>query len=32
MNILAANGFTQLFHMLGGITAWTAAGYPTVHE
>jgi rhodanese-related sulfurtransferase len=32
MNILAANGFTQLFHMHEGITAWTAAGYPTVHE
>lgn len=32
MNILAANGFTQLFHMHEGITAWTAAGYPIVHE
>jgi parallel beta-helix repeat protein len=26
--ILVDNNFTQVYNMLGGITAWTAAGYP----
>lgn len=30
VNILEANGYTQLFHMHEGINAWTDAGYPTV--
>lgn len=30
VNILKANGYTKIFHMNDGITAWTQAGYPTV--
>ncbi len=26
--ILASNGFTKVYNMLGGITAWIEAGYP----
>ena len=29
-NILSTNGFAQIFNMLGGISAWTQAGYLTV--
>jgi rhodanese-related sulfurtransferase len=28
-NILDSNGFAQVYNMLGGITAWNSAGYPT---
>ena len=28
--ILASNGFSKIYNMLGGITAWINAGYPTV--
>ena len=28
--ILASNGFSKIYNMLGGITAWIDAGYPTV--
>jgi len=28
--ILASNGFSEVYNMLGGITAWIEAGYPTV--
>jgi rhodanese-related sulfurtransferase len=28
--ILASNGFSKIYNMLGGISAWTDAGYPTV--
>ena len=27
--ILDSNGFTKVYNMLGGITAWNSAGYPT---
>ncbi len=27
--ILATNGFSKVYNMLGGFNAWTAAGYPT---
>ncbi len=27
--ILATNGFSKIYNMLGGFNAWTAAGYPT---
>jgi parallel beta-helix repeat protein len=27
--ILDSNGFTEVYNMLGGITAWKSAGYPT---
>jgi len=27
--ILDSNGFTKVYNMLGGITAWKSAGYPT---
>jgi len=30
VNILEENGFTKIYHMNGGITAWKSAGYPTV--
>ena len=30
VNVLRANGYTNIFHMKNGITAWTQAGYPTV--
>ena len=30
VNILQANGFTKIYHMKDGITAWIQAGYPTV--
>ena len=30
VNVLRANGYTKIFHMKNGITAWTQAGYPTV--
>ena len=30
VNILKANGYTKIFHMNNGITAWIQAGYPTV--
>ena len=30
VDILTENGFTMIYHMDGGITAWKAAGYPTV--
>jgi len=30
VNILNDNGFTKIFHMFNGITAWIQAGYPTV--
>ncbi|QEE15430.2 rhodanese-like domain-containing protein [Promethearchaeum syntrophicum] len=29
-NILASNGFFKVYNMLGGITTWIDAGYPTV--
>jgi parallel beta-helix repeat protein len=28
-SILDSNGFTKVYNMLGGITAWKSAGYPT---
>lgn len=28
--ILASNGFSKVYNMLSGISAWTGAGYPTV--
>ncbi|MDD4250439.1 MAG: rhodanese-like domain-containing protein, partial [Methanosarcina sp.] len=28
--ILVAAGYTQVYNMQGGITAWTGAGYPVV--
>ena len=28
VNILKSNGFTKIYHMKDGITAWTQAGYP----
>jgi rhodanese-related sulfurtransferase len=28
--ILRDNGFTKIYHMVGGIEGWRAAGYPTV--
>lgn len=30
VNILKANGYTKIFHLKDGITAWIQAGYPTV--
>lgn len=30
VGILKENGYEKIFHMNKGITAWTAAGYPTV--
>ena len=30
VNILEENGFTKIYNMNGGITAWKSAGYPTV--
>lgn len=30
VGVLEDAGFTKIFHMDGGITAWMAAGYPTV--
>ena len=30
VGILKENGYEKIFHMDKGITAWTAAGYPTV--
>ena len=30
VDIMAGLGFEELYNMLGGITAWTSAGYPTV--
>ena len=30
VSILQGNGFQKIYHMAGGITAWKAAGYPTV--
>jgi rhodanese-related sulfurtransferase len=30
VNILNANGYTKIFHLKDGITAWIQAGYPTV--
>ena len=30
VRILQGNGFQKIYHMSGGITAWKAAGYPTV--
>ena len=30
VSILQGNGFQKIYHMSGGITAWKAAGYPTV--
>lgn len=30
--ILASNGFSKVYNMLGGITAWTDAGYPTYEK
>ena len=30
VNILIANGYTKIFHLKDGITAWIQAGYPTV--
>lgn len=29
VNILTKNGFTKIFHMVDGITAWIKAGYAT---
>lgn len=31
VNILYAQGYLRLFHMVGGITAWMQAGYATVN-
>ena len=28
--ILASNGFSKIYNMLGGISGWIDAGYPTV--
>ena len=28
---LEENGYTKLYHMDGGISEWTRAGYPTVN-
>ncbi len=30
VQILSENGFTRVFHMMDGITAWIEAGYPVV--
>jgi rhodanese-related sulfurtransferase len=30
VNILKANGYTKIFHLKDGITAWIQAGYPTI--
>ncbi|UCH57387.1 MAG: rhodanese-like domain-containing protein [Candidatus Bathyarchaeota archaeon] len=30
VGILEQNGYSRLYHMEGGIVAWTGAGYPTV--
>jgi rhodanese-related sulfurtransferase len=30
VSILKSNGYTKIFHMKDGITAWIQAGYPTV--
>jgi len=31
VGILEDNGYSKLYHMDGGITDWTRAGYPTVN-
>ncbi|WP_371802513.1 rhodanese-like domain-containing protein [Candidatus Lokiarchaeum ossiferum] len=28
--VLVANGFSKIYNMIGGISAWNSAGYPTV--
>jgi len=30
VGILRENGYDQIYHMDGGITAWNSAGFPTV--
>ncbi|MHA1481660.1 MAG: rhodanese-like domain-containing protein [Candidatus Thorarchaeota archaeon] len=32
VQILVDNGFTKIYHMVDGITAWTDAGYPVTSD